>query len=102
MKLAALLCCLGIPLVAASSALGADAEAGRRVAQQECAACHIVGPSARQELADSPPFEMIGRKFGFNYDMLVLAILGPHRKMNFSPRRSEAEDLAAYMVTLRR
>jgi mono/diheme cytochrome c family protein len=101
MKMTALLCCLG-GLLAASSALGEDAEAGRRVAQQECAACHIVGPSPRQELADSPPFEMIGRKFGFNYDMLVLAILGPHRKMNFSPRRPEAEDIAAYIVSLRR
>jgi mono/diheme cytochrome c family protein len=101
MKRAVLLCCLGIPLIAAS-ALGADAEAGRRLAQQECAACHIVAPSGRQELADSPPFEVIGRKFGFNFDALVLALSGPHAKMNFSPRRSEAEDIAAYMVTLRR
>jgi len=99
MKWAALLCCLGIPL-AASSALGADAEAGRRLAQQECAACHIVGPSGRQEVAESPPFEVIGRKFGFNFDALVMAVSGPHRRMNFSPRRSESEDIAAYIATL--
>jgi hypothetical protein len=89
MKVMTLFCYFGV-LFVSSSALGADPDAGRRLAQLECAACHIVAPNQREELADAPPFEVIGRKFGFNFDMLVLSLMGPHAKMNFSLRRSEA------------
>jgi hypothetical protein len=33
-------------------------------------------------------------------DALVFALVGPHAKMNFSLRRPEAEDVAAYIATL--
>jgi mono/diheme cytochrome c family protein len=101
MKAITLFCCFGLPLLS-SSAFGADAEAGQRLAQMQCAACHIVAPNQRQEIADAPPFEMIGRKYGFNFDMLVLNLMGPHAKMNFSLPRSEADDIAAYIRTLAR
>ena len=101
MKVMTLFCCFGL-LFVSSSALGADAEAGRRLAQLECPACHIVAPNQREELADAPPFEVIGRKFEFNFDMLVMNLMGPHAKMNFSLRRSEAVDIAAYIGTLAR
>jgi mono/diheme cytochrome c family protein len=101
MKVMTLLCCLA-PFFVSSLALGADPEAGRRLAQLECAACHIVAPNQREELADAPPFEVIGIKFGFNFDMLVLSLMGPHAKMNFSLRRPEAADIAAYIGTLAR
>ena len=100
MKVMTLFCCFG--LIFSSSALGADAEAGRHLAQLECAACHIVAPNQRDEIADAPPFEVIGRKFGFNFDMLVVSLMGPHAKMNFSLRRPEAADIAAYIGTLAR
>lgn len=101
MKIATLLCCLGLPLISAS-AFGGEAETGRRLAQLRCSPCHIVSPSQRLEIADAPPFEVIGRKFGFNLDMLVLNLMGPHAKMNFSLRRSDAENVAAYIGTLAR
>jgi len=97
----ALLCCLGLPLISVS-AFGAEAEAGRRLAQMQCAPCHIVMRSQRQEVADAPPFEVIGRKFGFNSDALVVNLMGPHAKMNFSLRRSDAENIAAYISSLAR
>ena len=89
-------------ICAASSAHGADAETGRRVAQSRCAACHIVEPGQRQEVAEAPPFETIARKFGANSELLVAVILGPHPKMNFAPTRRETDDVAAYIGTLGR
>jgi mono/diheme cytochrome c family protein len=93
--------CLVLPLVA-SVAYGGDAERGKRVAQTVCAACHIVAPNQRDEIADAPPFAVIGSRFGFDPDMIVFALVGPHQKMNFGLRRPEADDVAAYIATLGR
>jgi mono/diheme cytochrome c family protein len=92
--------CTGLYLAAATGAHAADAEAGKRLAQLRCAACHVVAPGGSNEVADAPPFVAIGRKFDFNYDAIVVALMGPHSKMNFSVRRRDAEDVAAYIGTL--
>ena len=49
---------------AGQNALAADADSGKRLAQQHCSPCHIVEPNQRQDLADSPPFETIAQKYG--------------------------------------
>ncbi len=85
---------------AAIDARAADAEAGQRLAQTHCAACHMVAPHARNEAADAPPFEAIGRKYGHDAGAISVAISGPHPKMNFSPQPPEAADIAAYIATL--
>lgn len=87
-------------VVATSAAFGGDVERGKRLAQLRCAACHIIGPGPRSEVADAPPFEVIGRKWSFNADALVFALVGPHRKMNFGLTRPEADDVGAYIATL--
>ena len=61
---------------------------------------HQVGPHSRNELADAPPFELIGRKNGFDAAALAFALLEPHPKMNFSPSQRDAADVAAYISTL--
>lgn len=94
--------CAGLYLTAVSGPHAADVEAGKLLAQQRCAACHIIMPDGRNEVADAPPFVVIGRKFDFDYDSIVLARMGPHRKMNFSLRRGDAEAVAAYIGTLGR
>jgi mono/diheme cytochrome c family protein len=95
------ICCAGLYLVVASGAHGADAEAGKLLAQLRCAACHnIAAQSQRDEVAEAPPFVVIGRKFEFNTASLISALMGPHAKMNFSLTRREADDIAAYIVTL--
>jgi mono/diheme cytochrome c family protein len=95
-------CCLGL-LLAASDARAADVETGRRLAQQRCAACHIVTGSPRNDLvADAPPFLVIGRKYGFDTEALVFNLVGPHAKMNFALTRPEANDVAAYIHSLAR
>ena len=97
-----LACGLGLVL-AASQAQAADVESGRRLAQQRCAACHIVTGSPRNDLvADAPPLLAIGRKYGFDTEALVSNLVGPHRKMNFSLSHPEANDIAAYIQTLAR
>ena len=87
-------------LLMTSTAYGGDAAKGKRMAQIQCAVCHIVEPNQRDEVAAAPPFMVIGSKFGFDPDALVFALVGPHEKMNFSLRRPEADDVAAYISTL--
>jgi mono/diheme cytochrome c family protein len=96
------ICCASLYLVAVSGVRAGDADAGRRLAQLRCAACHIVDHSQRNEIADAPPFAAVGRKFDFNPDSLIVALRGPHAKMNFSLTGRDAEDIAAYIVTLAR
>jgi mono/diheme cytochrome c family protein len=91
-----------LSLITSAAYGGGDAQQGKRLAQIRCAVCHIVEPNQRDEIADAPPFAVIGSKFGFNPDALVFALVGPHAKMNFSLRRPEAEDVAAYIGTLAR
>jgi mono/diheme cytochrome c family protein len=83
-----------------SSTFGADAEVGKLLARSHCAGCHVVAPNGRPEIADAPPFEVIARKYAINQERLISSLVGPHAKMNFSPTRSEADDIAAYIGTL--
>ena len=84
-------------------AAAADANNGKRIAQMRCAPCHIVIPNQRKgEIADSPPFEDIGRQNGFNAEMLAYLILSPHPRMNLTFTRKEVDDLAAYIASLRK
>jgi mono/diheme cytochrome c family protein len=85
-----------------SAASGADAENGKRVALSRCATCHIVEPSQRDEIADSPPFETIARKVGFDTLQLTYMIRNPHPRMNLTLSQREAQDIAAYMSSLMR
>jgi hypothetical protein len=102
MKRVAIGCCLGLSLVA-SGGHAADVESGKRLAQQRCAACHIVTADPRNDVvADAPPFLAIGRKYGFDSEALVFNLVGPHAKMNFALTRPEANDVAAYIQSLAR
>jgi mono/diheme cytochrome c family protein len=85
-----------------AEAQAADSGRGRRLAEQRCAACHAVAPNRGNEVADAPPFETIARKFRSSGDAFTLSLIGPHAKMNFSPTRREADDIAAYLRTLAR
>jgi mono/diheme cytochrome c family protein len=85
---------------AAQSAVAADADTGKRLAQQHCSPCHNVEPNQRQEVADSPPFETIAQKFGNAPELIAFAILAPHPRMNLALSRREAQDIASYIATL--
>ena len=85
---------------AAQSAVAADADNGKRLAQQHRSPCHVVEPNQRQEVADSPPFETMAQKFGNAPEFIAFAILAPHPRMNVVLSRREAQDIAAYIATL--
>lgn len=88
----------GVPAVGAQAA---DAAKGKRLAQRHCAFCHAITSPAPDVVAASPPFEVIGRKYGFAVTAIAYAIAGPHPKMNFSPSAAEAADIAAFIATLK-
>jgi mono/diheme cytochrome c family protein len=86
----------------ASPALAADAANGKRVAMRWCATCHVVTPDQREAYADAPPFKEIANRPNFSESGLVTFLLNPHAKMpNMSLTRIEADDIAAYIRTLR-
>jgi cytochrome c len=87
-------------IAAVLNARAADADKGKRLAQDHCASCHAVALHTRSEVADAPPFDAIGRKYGHDADKIAAAIAGPHPKMNFSPRPAQAADVAAYIAGL--
>jgi mono/diheme cytochrome c family protein len=91
---------LFLAALTAHSANAADAESGKRLAQQHCSSCHIVEPGTRREVANSPPFETIARKYGNAPELIAFAILSPHPRMNLTPSRRDAQDIAAYIATL--
>ena len=95
------LTCLALSFMTAP-AFAVDVERGRHIAQDRCAACHIVGRGLRGIVAHAPPFEAIGRKYGFDVDNLMSALVSPHAKMNFAVRGPDASDVAAYIATLTR
>jgi mono/diheme cytochrome c family protein len=83
-------------------ALAADAFNGKRLAELWCAACHVVTVNQRQANADAPPFEEIAKRPNFSEPGLVTFLLDPHAKMpNMNLTRIEANDIAAYIGTLR-
>ena len=87
-------------MLAASGALAADADNGKRLAETRCVTCHIVSPSERRDVTEAPPFETIARKFASNPDTLAFSIVDPHPRMNVTLTRREAQDIAAYINTL--
>jgi mono/diheme cytochrome c family protein len=91
--------CLMLPaLIAASGALAADVDNGKRLAEMRCVTCHVVSPSERRVVTDAPPFEAIAKKYASNPDTLAFSIVNPHPRMNVT--RREAQDVAAYINTL--
>jgi mono/diheme cytochrome c family protein len=99
MKPIVLCCCAGLALNA-SAALGADAEAGKRLARQRCAVCHIVEPHRRHEVAKAPPFEAIRSKFGADAALLAFNLMAPDAKTHVTLTRRDAGNVAEYIRTL--
>jgi mono/diheme cytochrome c family protein len=88
--------------IGVTSAFGADAENGLRIARQWCASCHVVQSNQRTASDAAPPFATIARIPDFNASKIAFFLLYPHPKMPDMPlTRDEAADLAAYIATLK-
>ncbi len=94
------LCVLYPLLLLTSASFAADAQSGKRLAQARCASCHAIEPNQGTQVADAPPFDLIGRKFGDNPEILAFSLLDPHPRMNMTFTRREAQDIATYISTL--
>jgi mono/diheme cytochrome c family protein len=83
------------------TALAADADNGKRLAERWCASCHVVAPDQKTANTDAPPFETIAKTSEFNAGKLAFFLLEPHPKMpNMALTRNEANDIAAYIGRL--
>jgi mono/diheme cytochrome c family protein len=90
-------------IVAATPAFAADPTNGRRLAERWCEACHVVTPTQVRAATDqAPPFATIAKTPDFDAAKIALFLLDPHPKMpDMALSRSEAADLAAYIVSLK-
>lgn len=80
----------------------ADAVHGLYLAKRWCAACHVVSADQTEANADAPPFATIARS-DFNARTLAYFLLDPHPKMPELPlSRYAADDIAAYIESLRK
>jgi mono/diheme cytochrome c family protein len=86
-----------------ATCFSADAEHGRDLAKRWCASCHVVSPDQQSASADVPPFAMIAQSPNFDARRLAYFLLEPHPKMpQMALSRSAADDIAAYIQTLKR
>ena len=81
-------------------ASAADAANGEKLARRWCASCHVVATDQRQGNTQASPFSAMAKIPGLNAEKIALYLLLPHPKMpDMSLSRSEAADLAGYIVT---
>ena len=84
-----------------ASALAADVVVGEQLARRWCSDCHLVARN-QTPAGDAPPFTMIARRPDFNAAGVAFFLLDPHPKMpDMGLSRKAAEDLAAYIATLK-
>lgn len=90
---------------AASAANGPDsATSGLRLAEARCSGCHAVTPGQVSPNADAPPFASIAQRTGLTQASASSWLRESHNfpdQMNFHVDSDQAEQLAAYLLTLR-
>jgi mono/diheme cytochrome c family protein len=75
---------------------------GEQLARRWCSSCHLVAADQLQASADVPPFSVIARMPNFTPEKVAFFLLDPHPKMpNLALSRQEADDIAAYIGSLR-
>jgi mono/diheme cytochrome c family protein len=93
----------GISMIALDGAAAADSNHGRQVARRWCVTCHVVAGNQRQTTSEAPPFASIARRPDFDVKRLATFLMNPYPRMPaMSLTRVEAQDIAAYIATLRK
>ena len=86
---------------AVSQSLG-DPDVGRRLAEAWCAECHAVGPKTVQAIRRGPDFAAVAKRPSTTPLSLNVFLRSNHDNMpNFILKRSEADDIVAYILTLK-
>lgn len=88
-------------LAAAPALARADAANGARLAQLWCSSCHVTGNGTPQMVQPGPPsFRSVARRL--TGEQIRTFLTKPHGAMpDLSLTRSEIDDLAAYIQSLR-
>jgi len=78
---------------------------GLAFARDHCSACHAVAPGEVSRNPESPPFEMVVNAPGLSLQTLQPWLRDSHNYpavMDFRIEPRHIDDLAAYMITLRK
>ena len=93
---------LAFAACAIPAAFAEDADNGLRLAQRWCTSCHIISGVQKRGSDVTPSFASIAQRADFKAEKLAFFLLHPHPVMpDMSLTRKEAEDIAAYIATLR-
>ena len=93
----------GLVEPASAQSSPANVAAGRRLAQQWCAQCHVVTRENTSGWTNAPPFPTIAERPSTKRDSLIAFIEGPHLDMVHMGRNpQDASDIAAYILSLRK
>jgi mono/diheme cytochrome c family protein len=87
-------------ILGAQSAVAADLQNGKRIAEARCAECHFIVGHLRKEVA--APFATISSKYGSNAELIAHAFLEQHPRMVGPGEQEDVNDVAAYIATIGR
>ncbi|HET7889810.1 MAG TPA: cytochrome c [Bradyrhizobium sp.] len=91
-----------IVLFGSAAGFTQDAELGKRLTERWCADCHA-GSGHSAKARQVIPFEAIAAKPGVNAELIANFLMLPHSAMpNLPIRRSEAEDIAAFIMQMKK
>jgi len=94
--------CCAFSIVLGSSALAAEADNGKTLANRWCSSCHVVDQEQKLATDQAPPFASLARMPAFNANKLAFLLLKPHPNMpTLSLSRAEIADIAEYIATLK-
>jgi len=94
--------CCAFSIVLGSSALAAEADNGKTLANRWCSSCHVVDQEQKLATDQAPPFASLARMPAFNANKLAFLLLKPHPNMpTLSLSRTEIADIAEYIATLK-
>ena len=80
-----------------------DPERGKEVAERVCTNCHLVSDRQTKAVADVPSFAAIARLPHQTQGAIMARIIVPKHPMPVIPiTKPELEDVAAYIMSLRR
>lgn len=81
-----------------------DAAAGRQLAKTWCVSCHVVDPDQKQGTSNgAPPFTAIAAMKTTTFLGLEVFLQTPHGRMpDLHLSRDEIDDVAAYIISLKR
>jgi mono/diheme cytochrome c family protein len=77
--------------------------AGRQLAQQYCAECHVLDPNDVRGMTDAPAFAVLANRPGTTEQTLSRFIQRPHENIPDTGRPpAEADAIAAYIMNMRK